>query len=259
VTSLPDCVEAKWIRTPEFGGGEFGKVNACTITYTQVPVGQISFEWNQVAILENESAVGEHCAAYFQSISHRGGQTWGVCVEARDGSNGAFYGALVGAEVNLGVCSPDPKAFRTGLHVALNQAGEAWDEGVEAGYGVRITAKHEENRRWRTGLLVTDVLHDAVSVNGPANVGPSTDRAVKVSGRFKVGIDTSDAKFDGNTAIRLGNGQQIAFEGTDTVKLKYADGKISFLWGDQVAMSLDLGSGDLYVRGKIRSGEPHDR
>ena len=248
--SLPDSIES-WKRSAPYGG-VFGTVNAATVTYTHVEYGAAAFEWNAVFILESESGVGEHCAAYAQAVSHRGGQTWGMCIEARDGSGGNFYGALVGAEVNLGVCSPDPKAYRTALHVALNQAGQPWTEGVEAGYGVRITAKHEENRRWRTGLLVTDVLHDAVSVCGPTNIGPSTDRAFKASGRFKVGLDTSGASFDGGTAIRLGNGQQISFEGTDTAKLKYADGRISFLWGDQVALSLDLGSGDLYVRGEIK-------
>lgn len=247
-TALPPA-SVTWTRTSA-PGGQFGTVSACTVTYTQVVPATDSFEWAQVAILDNHSADGEHCAAYLQATSLAGGRTWALCADVREPLESAGYGALVGAEISVGAHGPDPERKRRGVHVALNPADPVHRD-ADGGHGVYVSAGAADDRRWNTGIEVRDCAEQCFTAVGGLDDEPRTDRALKMYGRFAIGLDTSEAAFTTGTALRLGNGQAIALEATDTVRLRCRDGMTQLLWGDRVLLQVD-GDGNLWLRGEVR-------
>lgn len=246
MTDLPSSIES-WRRTSQ-PGGQFGVVNACTVTYTHVVDGTRSLEWAAVGIIDNESAEGENCAGYFQGNAYAGGPTWGLCVDVRDCSGGTRYGPLVN-EFSIGAVGPDPVSVRRGLHVCLNSA-VAEPRPTEGGYGIKVDANDREGRRWKTGIESSNSSLRSFNAAGASEGVDPTHRAYGATGRFIVGFDLSEASFSNGVALRIGNGQSIALEGTDTVRLRCKDGMTQLLWGDKVLMQVD-GDGNVWARGKF--------
>ncbi len=235
-------------------GGTPGHVYACTWTQTEVAAGSKGHEWNAVHVLNNHAADGENCGMYSQANTYGGGATWGLCADVRDMSQGATYPFMIGAEISISPSGPDPGARRVGVHVALNPAwpGSAQPGPVEAAHGVKITGDERKDRRWNAGLLLTDYRYSGVQLRGTVDAAaPDAHRAIEISGRHVVGIDTSPGKFESGTALRLGNGQCIALEGTESVKLRCIDGKVQVLMLGRPVFEIDVGSGDVRIKGEV--------
>lgn len=223
-------------RTDTSGTG-FG-VHACRFTYTLALPGGKGFEWNGVDILENLSRLidrTENCARYIQSRSYDDGSTWGVCIEACDESFGAKYGPMVSGEIDCWANGPDPFKWRIGWHVVVGDArrirtGEARNEFVECGYGMLFSNNGtDQNARFNTCLKLKHFWNAGIAFDGSENPADPSHHLFRFAGHFITGFSFVDAKFSGSP-IRLGRGQTIALEGTESVTVG--------LIGDRVQISM---------------------
>jgi hypothetical protein len=235
-------------------GGTPGHVYACTWTQTDVAAGSRGHEWNAVHVLNNRAADGENCGMYSQANTYAGGATWGLCADVRDMSQGQHYPFMIGAEISVAPNGADPGSRRVGVHVALNPAwpGTAAPGPTEAAHGIKVTGDESKDRRWNDALMLRDYRYAGLQLRGTVPGGPSqAHRAIEVIDRHIVGVDTSQATFESGTALRLGNGQCIALEGTESARLRCLDGKVQVLMLGVPVFEIDLGSGDLRIKGSV--------
>lgn len=209
--------------TSALKGGTRGYVNAAASIYSLTGPDNAAFEWAVLGVLQNHARAGENVAGYFQGNKYSTGPTWALVSEVW--SNTTDPGAMVGHELDVWTTGPDTGA-RIGLDVVLGDSGTTHGGNtpsaqVGGSAGVRIGANHPA-WRWTRGL--------------------------QLMGNYTVGIDTSTA--NAQTAVRLAYGQEIAFEGSDQIKLKFMDGRIHFMNGKTAVLQIDMNNGDVYQMGK---------
>lgn len=191
-------------------GGVAGNVSPGMLTVCTTSASQIDYEWCALSVMNNFSVEGNNLAGYWQSNKYGIGETWAGVLQAIDY---AGVGAVVGQELDLNVFGPD-NGSRIGLDVVLMETPGETTSVVEGSVGIRIGA-----------------------FNG--GDGPVWTRGIQLTGTQVVGIDTSTAT--NQTALRLGANQQITFEGTDQIRVRYNPDNfhLEFLNGDKVLGYLD--------------------
>lgn len=205
-------------------GGIRGHVNATSLVRTISGADVDTYEWAHLSILDNFARAGENVAAYAQANRYGDGPTWASVSEVADfvGSNGG----VVGHEVDVWTSGSDTGS-RIGVEVVLGDIkairGTGKSDKVEGSAGLRIGA-----------------------FNGAS--GPRWTRGVQLTGRYIVGIDLSTATHDG-AAIRLGEGQAISLDATDSVRLRYQGGRVVISNGATPIFEIDAQTGDVYKRG----------
>lgn len=204
-------------------GGTRGYVNAAASIYSLAGPDNTSFEWAGLAVMQNYAKAGENVAFYAQGNKYSTGATWGLVAEAW--SNTTDAGALVGQELDVWATGYDT-GNRIGLDVVLGDAlvthgGTTPSAHVGGSVGVRIGAGLP-TYLWTRGLQLT--------------------------GNYVVGLDVSTA--NAQTAVRLGYGQEIAFEGTDQITLRFEEGRMRFMNGKTAIFEIDMSTGDQYQRGQ---------
>lgn len=111
---------ARFSRTSPSGGS--GTVRAASFVGSTTDAGSASFEWNQLAYLNNFAAAGENVAFYGQAYKRSTGATWAGVFDAQDSScpspcTGDPVNALYGLEVDVTANGTDSGARRFGIQV----------------------------------------------------------------------------------------------------------------------------------------------
>jgi hypothetical protein len=236
-------------------------VYACRFTYTEAVPGGLGFEWNSVSVLRNQNTLvsrTENCATYVQARSHADGSTWGACIEACDESFGSAYGPQVALEVDQWCNGADPYKWRPGIHIVVGDArrirtGEARNEFCEAGPALLVTNNGTDRKaRWREVIKARDFWDSAMSVDGADPGDDPAHHIFKFKGRFVTGFSFASAEFSGSP-IRLGSGQTIALEGTDSVTLGLHGTRVEIRLLGNPVLALDYNTGDLFLKGAVKS------
>ena len=209
--------------TSKVTGGQRGYVNPTAVFQATAGVGNLSFEWTVLGVINNYAASGENVAGYWQGNKFGTGPTWAGVSEVW--SMTTDPGGMVAHEFDLWTTGLDT-GNRIGLDVILGDAavtrgGGSPSAGVQGSAGIRIGAGLP-TYRWTRGLQLT--------------------------GNYVVGIDTSTA--NAQTALRLGYGQEIALEGSDQIKFRYSEGRVKLMNGKTPIFEVDMSTGDVYKLGK---------
>lgn len=231
------------------------EVRSLRRTDASVPPDSKSFVWLDYVVLNNHAAKdqGENCARYTKAFDYGGGDIWAECIEVADMGFGAKYGTLRAAEVSMGVVGPDPNQWRIGYHIAVWDAkryvGARHDGPCEVGQCFRING--EPNAYWGTVIDARDFAWAFASVTGGYMNGQPSHHIFKFGGKFITGFSFADAEFAGSP-IRLGRGQTIGLEGTDSVRLGLDGDRVSILVNGAPVFAVDIWTGDVWIKGEVR-------
>lgn len=91
-------VVASWFKTAPVPGPR--EVSANIYAYTYAPPGSITYEWNIIGEIDNDSDDGDKCASYFKARKWGRGATWPAVFEAQDMYEGTDGGPLYVAELD---------------------------------------------------------------------------------------------------------------------------------------------------------------
>ena len=202
-------------------GGTVGYVNPTIYARAVTGATETSFEWTNLAIVDNYSAAGENVAIYGQGNKRSTGPTWGIVSEARDFTQVANpTKGLVGIEVGLFANGTDTGFHRVGVDVSVGK-------GVAAGtintttYGVRVGPTNDD--------LTEGQVTDGIALNGNMAVGIQVSSSgtwgIQISGTYTVGLDLGTATTS-TSAIRIKEGANIAFDVASLARLRHDNGTI---------------------------------
>lgn len=197
-------------------GGTVGYVNPTIWARTITGASETSFEWTNVAIMDNYSAAGENVALYGQGNKRSTGPTWGIVSEARDFTQTANpTKGLVGLEVGIFANNTDTNLQRVGVDISVGK-GVAGGTINTTTYGLRIGPTNND--------LTEGQVTDGIALNGNMAVGIQVSSSgtwgIQMSGTYGVGMDLSSATTS-TSAIRIKNGDNIAFDGTSAYRLRH--------------------------------------
>ena len=206
-------------------GGTVGYVNPTIYARTITGATETSFEWTNVAVMDNYSAAGENVALYGQGNKRSTGPTWGIVSEARDFTQVANpTKGLVGIEVGVFANGTDTANNRIGVDVSVGK-GVAGGTINTTTYGVRVGPTDND--------LTQGQVTDGIALNGNMTVGIQVSSSgtwgIQMSGTYTVGIDLGTATTS-TSAIRIKDGDNIAFDGSTTYKLTHKNPGIAGLY-----------------------------
>lgn len=240
------------------GGGS--KINSIGYFYTIVGKNVKGFEWNFRADMDNYAEQGdannrtEHCTSYFKARKYGGAPVWVNVGEVMDYTG---RGAGLGQEGNYWLMPEVPKELRADngfryyydiivgdYAVANGLPGN--DPTVEVGATAPFRARTSHPfAYWSFGALLEGIRESGVRVSSWVKGGV---RGFELLGKWIVGADFSQA--DVNTAIRLKEGQVVAYEKTDAITSRFFQGRIQFLAFGTPVIEFDMSTGDIYKKGK---------
>jgi len=200
-------------------GGTFGYVNAATVARTTTGATETSFEWTNLAIMDNYSAAGQNVAVYGQGNRRSTGPTWGGVFEARDYTQVANPTlGMVGVEVDSFANGTDNLFERIGIDIV---AGKGVAAGVKSvtGIGLRIIPVNGDTTQamYGKGILLTGDMTEGINISSAGTRGIYfTATAVNV-----VGIDLS-LSTNSTSAIRIKGGDNIAFDASSFFRLRHS-------------------------------------
>lgn len=206
-------------------GGTFGFVNAASVARTTTGATETSFEWTTLSIVDNYSAAGENVAFYGQGNKRAVGGTWGGVFEARDFTQVANpVGGLVGLEVDVFANGTDTGIERIGVDVVTGK-GVSTGTLPTVGVGIRIgpTGAIPTNGQYSNGIQCIGNMTTGI------NLACSGTWGVYATGSLAVGLDLSSATIS-TSAIRIKDGDNIAFDASTTYKLTHKNPGIAGLY-----------------------------
>ena len=197
-------------------GGTVGYVNPTIFARTITGATETSFEWTNVAVMDNYSAAGENVALYGQGNKRAVGPTWGIVSEARDFTQVANpTKGLIGLEVGLFANNTDTNLQRVGIDVSVGK-GVAGGTINTTTYGVRVGPTNND--------LTEGQVTDGIALNGNMAVGIQVSSSgtwgIQLSGTYGVGIDLGTST-NSTSAIRIKNGDNMAFDASSVYRLRH--------------------------------------
>jgi len=197
-------------------GGTVGYVNPTIYARTITGATETSFEWTNVAVMDNYSAAGENVALYGQGNKRSTGPTWGIVSEARDFTQVANpTKGLVGIEVGMFANGTDTGFQRVGVDVSVGK-GVAGGTINTTTYGVRVGPTDND--------LTQGQVTDGIALNGNMTVGIQVSSSgtwgIQMSGTYTVGIDLGTST-NSTSAIRIKNGDNMAFDASSVYRLRH--------------------------------------
>jgi hypothetical protein len=206
-------------------GGTAGFVNAASVARTTTGASETSFEWTTLSIMNNYSAAGENVAFYGQGNKRAVGGTWAGVFEARDFTQvNNPVGGLVGLEVDVFANGTDTGIERIGIDVV---AGKGVSSGTlpTVGVGLRMGPVNatSTNGQYSNGIQLLGNMTSGI------NLACSGTWGVYATGSLSVGVDLSNATTS-TSAIRIKDGDNIAFDGSTTYKLTHKNPGIAGLY-----------------------------
>ena len=210
--------------TSAVAGGTSGYVNSTVYARTVTGATETSFEWTNLAIMDNYSAAGENVALYGQGNKRAVGPTWGIVSEARDFTQVANPTAgLVGLEVGIFANNTDTSLNRVGVDISVGK-------GVSAGTintttnGLRIGPTNSD--------LTQGQVTNGVTLQGNMTVGVQVSSSgtwgIQMSGTYTVGIDLGTST-NSTSAIRIKNGDNMAFDAASVYRLRHSSSGVAGL------------------------------
>lgn len=229
--------------------GSYNKINCVNHAYTIVGKNVNGFEWNLYAQMDNYADTDpaqrrEHVAFYSKANKFGTATNWAACLEVHD-TNG--HGACVGAEVDIWTKGED-NGSRIGLDVMMAGGNDVVDKLQAVGATAALRSSSPDSNPlayWSFGAMLRGIKLAGVQITSIISGGI---RGIELLGKWAVGIDTSQAKC--NTAIRLAEGQVIAFEGTDQLTLSWTQHRFAFKAAGKPVFEIDSWNGDVYKMGK---------
>lgn len=223
-----------------------------------VPAAAKVYAWLHYVVLRNyasrDQGCGENVGSYVKAFDYAGGDIWGTCTEVADMSFGAKYGTLRGHETSIAANGPDPHQWRIGHHMMASNSRQSYDggpggESAEVGIAHRINGG--PNSYFGTVFQVSDFAWAAGTFTG-GYCGLPSHHIFKFGGHYVTGFSFADAKFD-SSPIRLGRGQTIGLESTDSVRIGLDDrDRIAVTVQGRRVFELDIWTGDVGIAGSLR-------
>jgi hypothetical protein len=197
-------------------GGTVGYVNPTVYARTVTGATETSFEWTNLAIMDNYAAAGENVALYGQGNKRSTGPTWGIVSEARDFTQVANpTKGLIGIEVGLFANGTDTGFQRVGVDVSVGK-GVAGGTINTTTYGVRVGPTNND--------LTEGQVTDGIALNGNMAVGVQVSSSgtwgIQISGTYTVGLDLGTST-NSTSAIRIKNGDNMAFDASSVYRLRH--------------------------------------
>lgn len=202
-------------------GGTPGYVNFTIYSQTDTGASETAYEWGITGVMNNYSAAGENVAVYGQGNKRAAGPTWGIVAEARDYTNSANpANGLVGLESGLFANGTDNNNTRVGVDVSVGK-GVAGGTINTTAIGLRIgpTNADPTQGQLKNGINLGGNITTGVSINSSGTWG------IYFSGTNTVGIDLS-AGTHATSALRIKNGENIAFDASSVYQLRHQSGGI---------------------------------
>lgn len=205
-------------------GGTRGWVASPHYAHTIAGAGVTQFEWVTLSVLDNHATAGENVANYAQGNRFGTGPTWAAVSEVADTTTN--LGGVISHEFDMWVTGGDTGG-RIGLDVVLGDVKlmrgmSPPSTVIEGSAGIRIgNSNNAYLPRWTRGIQLT--------------------------GNYVVGIDMSGS--NNQTALRLKQGQSIALDEYDSVKLQLTGGRVSIKNGAKTIFEIDMTTGDIYKNG----------
>jgi hypothetical protein len=199
-------------------GGTVGYVNQAVYARTITGATETSFEWTNVAVMDNYSAAGENVAVYGQGNRRSTGPTWAMVAESRDFTQAANPSiGLIGIEVNSFANDTDNNFQRISVDIV---AGKGVDAGAKSvtGIGLRLAPLNGDKTlaMYGKGILLYGDMTEGINISSAGTRGIYfTADAVNV-----VGIDLS-LSTNSTSAIRIKNGDNIAFDASSLYRLRH--------------------------------------
>ena len=210
-TAVDDFTTILVDRRANHTGGTPGFVNSGILAKSFVSAGNTNFEWAIVGVCDNSATAGENVGGYFQGIKRATGPTWGATVEVIEKTGANPTSGSVGLEVNVTANGTDNLNARVGIDVAIRK-DDAGGAGCVTAFGIRLQSQ--------------------------AGSG------------YTVGFDTSSATIY-QSAIRIGQGQAISFDGNATDKLA-SDGTGIVYYSGGVFKAKLVNDGSIYLTGRTK-------
>jgi hypothetical protein len=197
-------------------GGTVGYVNPTIFARTITGATETSFEWTNVAVMDNYSAAGENVALYGQGNKRAVGPTWGIVSEARDFTQVANpTKGLVGLEVGVFANNTDTANQRVGVDISVGK-GVAGGTINTTSYGLRIGPTNSD--------LTEGQVTNGVTLQGNMTVGVQVSSSgtwgIQMSGTYTDGIDLGTTT-NSKSAIRIKNGDNMAFDASSAYRLRH--------------------------------------
>jgi hypothetical protein len=197
-------------------GGTAGYVNSTIYARTITGATETSFEWANLAIMDNYATAGENVALYGQGNKRGVGPTWGIVSEARDFTQTANpTKGLVGLEVGIFANNTDTNFQRVGIDISVGK-GVAGGTINTTTYGLRVGPTNND--------LTEGQVTDGIALNGNMVVGiqisSSGTWGIQLSGTYGIGVDLSSATTS-TSAIRIKNGDNMAFDASSVYRLRH--------------------------------------
>lgn len=247
-------------REAKHTGGTPGFVSCGLRVDTYVGPGATNFEWAILGRVYNEAAGGENVGVYGQGVKAANGPTWGMVAEGRDVTNTANpTSGLLGIEVDVFANGTDTNNNRIGVDIVTGQALTGGGYSACNAYaGIRVSGRNVAGDvgSFYNGLVVNSATYAGVLLGntGTFGIAFTTDASVQV------GADFSSGTF-AHSAMRFARQQNIALEGTGTVKLQTlgaSDDRLRFINGSTEVLGINISSltslSRLVVSGTCASG-----
>jgi hypothetical protein len=198
-------------------GGTVGYVNSAVYARTVTGATETSFEWTNLAIVDNYAAAGENVALYGQGNKRGTGPTWGIVSEARDFTQVANpTKGLVGLEVGMFANNTDTANQRVGIDISVGK-GVAGGTINTTTYGLRVGPTNFD--------LTEGQVTDGIALLGNMVVGVQVSSSgtwgINLSGTYSIGLDLSSATTS-TSAIRIKNGDNMAFDASSVYRLRHS-------------------------------------
>ena len=198
-------------------GGTIGYVNPNIWGRTITGATETSFEWTIVGVMDNYAASGENVGVYGQGNKRSTGPTWGIVSEARDFTNAADpVNGWIGIEAGLFANGTDANVSRVAIDVSVGK-GIAGGTINTASRGLRIAPT---NLDLTQGQFINGITLQGNMVVG-VQVSSSGTWGIQFNGTYTTGIDLSSAT-TGTSAIRIKNGENMAFDGSSLYRLRHS-------------------------------------
>jgi hypothetical protein len=204
-------------------GGTFGYVNAATVARTTTGATETSFEWTNLAIMDNYSTAGQNVAFYGQGNRRSTGPTWAGVFEARDHTQAANPTiGMVSVEVDSFANGTDNNFERIGIDIVAGKGVAGGVKGV-TGIGLRIAPVNGDTTQamYGKGILLFGDITEGINISSAGTRGIYfTSTAI-----HQVGIDLGFST-NSTSAIRIKNGENIAFDASSVYRLRHQSGAI---------------------------------
>lgn len=198
-------------------GGTPGYVNFTMYAKTDTGATETAYEWGITSVMNNYSAAGENVAVYGQGNKRSTGPTWGIVAEARDFTQVANPTAgLISIEAGIFANGTDNNNNRVGVDISVGK-GVAGGTINTTAVGLRIGPTFADPTQGQ--------IKDGIVLGGNITVGISHGSSgtwgLYMFGTNAIGIDLS-AGTNTTSAIRIKNGENIAFDASSTYRLRHS-------------------------------------